>query len=241
MARGALDVIHVPEIIDPAFSVTFRQQLALLSRVKVVRHVRGRRRRTSARLAAVRPDYPVIAIASSLGGPRALAEVLGGLPLGLGAPVVVCQHISPGFADDLARWLTQETGHRVTCAQSGDRLVKGDVFLAPSERHLVVEPSGALTLDDSAPVGGFKPSCDVLLTSVARAFGARAIGVVLTGMGRDGADGLRELRARGGHTIAQDERTSVVFGMPKEAIALGATEKVLPLGQIAAQLARWLS
>lgn len=102
-------------------------------------------------------------------------------------------------------------------------------------------PGGTLKLDDGPEVGGFKPACDVLLKSVAQAFGARAVGVVLTGMGKDGAKGLKEIRARGGRTVAQDEASCVVFGMPKEAIVAGAVEKLMPLAQIAAQLARWVA
>jgi two-component system chemotaxis response regulator CheB len=207
----------------------------------VVRHPRGRKRRTSAGLPMVRPEYSVVAIAASLGGPKALAEVLADLPTDFPAPVVICQHITPGFSDDLARWLAQETGHRVHEAEDGQRLVKSEFFIAPSHLHLIVNPSGIMRLDDNAPIGGFKPSCDLLLRSVAQSFAKRAVGVVLTGMGRDGAKGLDEIRKAGGHTIAQDRASSVVFGMPGEAVSIGAAELVLPLDEIGRQLARWVS
>ncbi len=243
LAAGALDVVSLPDDIDDAFWGALRRQVTLLATVTVVRHPRGRSRKrpTSTRLTAVRPDYPLIAIASSLGGPRALAELLAGLPRKLKAPVVVCQHISPGFTDDLAQWLAAETGHVVREGADGDRLVKAEVVIAPSTGHLTVTATGSLKVDDGPPVGGFRPSCDVLLKSVAHAFGSRAIGVVLTGMGKDGAKGLLEIRARGGHTIAQDRASCVVFGMPKEAIDLGAAEQVLPLGDIARTLAGWVA
>ncbi|MFZ5445757.1 MAG: CheB methylesterase domain-containing protein, partial [Myxococcota bacterium] len=192
-------------------------------------------------LPVVRPAFFVVAVASSLGGPRALAELLRDLPDDFPAPVVLCQHITPGFSDDLARWLEAETGHRVHEATDGQRLVKSECFLAPSHLHMLVQPSGVLRLDDGAPVGGFKPSCDLLLKSVAQSFSSRAVGVVLTGMGRDGAQGLKAIREAGGHTIAQDEATSVVFGMPGAAVALGAAERVLPLDEIGDQLVRWVS
>ena len=121
---GALDVISVPAHIDAAGENTLRKQLLLLSSISVVRHPRGRKRRTSAGLPMVRPDYWVVAIAASLGGPKALAEVLADLPQDFPAPVVICQHITPGFSDDLARWLAHETGHRVHEAIDGQRLVK---------------------------------------------------------------------------------------------------------------------
>lgn len=241
LAVGALDVVQLPTRLDAATLQALRKQLALLAKVSVVKHPRGRRRRTSTRLPALRPAYPVVAVAASLGGPRALAELLGGVPQGFGAPLVVCQHITPGFSDDLAKWLAAETGLRVHEGADGQPLVKGEVFIAPAHLHMHVAPGGTLKLDDGPAVGGFKPACDVLLKSVAHAFGPRAIGVVLTGMGRDGAKGLKEIRARGGHTIAQDEKSCVVFGMPKEAIVAGAVEKLMPLAQIAAQLARWVA
>lgn len=238
---GALDVVSVPETPDAAAEAALRKQLVLLSSISIVRHPRGRKRRTSAGLPMVRPDYFVVAIAASLGGPKALAEVLADLPQDFPAPVVICQHITPGFSDDLARWLAQETGHRVHEATDGQRLVKSEFFIAPSHLHLIVNPSGVVRLDDNPPIGGFKPSCDLLLRSVAQSFSRKAIGVVLTGMGRDGAKGLDEIRKAGGHTIAQDKASSVVFGMPGEAVALGAAELVLPLDAIGAQLVRWVS
>lgn len=166
--------------------------------------------------------------------------MLSGLPRTFPAAICICQHITPGFADDLARWLSAETGHQVVEASEGERLEPGKVYVAPSDVHFTVSPTGTARLEQGAPVGGFLPSCDVLLKSVGASLGPRAIGVVLTGMGRDGARGLKEIRARGGHTVAQDEATSVVWGMPKEAIALNAAEVVLPLERVAAQLVEWV-
>lgn len=238
LAAGALDVIEMPLSGPGADADRLRKQIELLASVTVLRHPRGNRRRTD--LGRVRsPGYPLVAIVASLGGPKALAEVLEPLE-GLGAPVVLCQHISEGFTVELAKWLALETGLDVLEATHGAPLTSGKVFVAPSSHHLTVEPNGTLHLDDGAPVGGFKPSCDVLLRSVAQVFQSDAIGVILTGMGRDGAKGLREIRNRGGHTIAQDEATCAVFGMPREAISLGAAERVLPLQEIASQILRWV-
>ncbi|MBL8917636.1 MAG: chemotaxis protein CheB [Myxococcaceae bacterium] len=240
LAAGALDVLPMPAQLDAPALASLEKTLCLLSTVQVVKHPRGRKKRTSARLPGPRFDCPVVAIAASLGGPRALATVLSGLPRSFRAAICICQHITPGFSDDLARWLAAETGHQVVEPTDGERLEPGKVYVAPSEVHFTVSPSGTARLEKSAAVGGFLPSCDVLLKSVAASLGPRAIGVVLTGMGRDGARGLKELRARGGHTIAQDEASCVVWGMPKEAIALGAAELVLPLDRIAAQLIAWV-
>ncbi|MDP3155004.1 MAG: CheB methylesterase domain-containing protein [Archangium sp.] len=237
---GALEVVSIPLTHDAKAESALRKHLVLLSSISVVRHPRGRKRRTSAGLPMIRPDYSVVAIAASLGGPKALLEVLADLPADFPAPVVICQHITPGFSDDLARWLASETGHRVHEAAEGQRLVKSEFFIAPSHLHLTVSPSGVMRLEDGPPLGGFKPSCDLLLRSVAQSFSNRAIGVVLTGMGRDGARGLEEIRKAGGHTIAQDRASSVVFGMPGEAVSIGAAELVLPLDDIGAQLVKWL-
>lgn len=237
LAAGALDVMEKPEILTPEFFKGLGAQVQLLSKVSVLRHVRGRKSQPQA--AVKKAPFAVVAIASSLGGPKALARVLLGLPKAFAPPIIICQHITAGFADELARWLKSETKRDVVEATGSMPLQPNRIFVAGSNAHLLANEDFSLAVDPGAPVGGFRPSCDVLLRSVAGVFKERAIGVVLTGMGRDGARGLKEIRARGGHTIAQDEATSVVFGMPGEAIALGAAEKVLPLEEIAAQLGRW--
>lgn len=238
LTAGALDVAPQPTEFDTATFDALEKTLTLLATVKVVKHPQGRKKRPSARLP--RFDAPLVAIASSLGGPKALATLLSALPRTFGAPVCICQHITPGFSDDLARWLSTETGHRVVEAAEGVRLDRGTIYVAPSDFHFTVSPSGNARLERGPPIDGFLPSCNVLLKSAATSMSTRAIGVVLTGMGRDGARGLKEIRLRGGHTIAQDEASSVVWGMPKEAIALGAAELVLPLDRIASQLIEWV-
>lgn len=239
MAGGALDVLERPMRLGPDFVRALEARVRLLSKVAVVAHPRGKRQRRAERQKAPGQQFPLVAIAASLGGPRALAALLKALPRDFEPPIVLCQHITPGFADDLARWLASATQHDVREATDGAALLPGRVFVAPSAAHLRVRPTATLELDGGPEVGGFKPSCDVLLTTAAESFGDRCIGVVLTGMGRDGALGLLEVRKRGGRTIAQDEATSVVFGMPGEAIALGAAEVVLPLDEIAPRLVQW--
>lgn len=236
LAAGALDVMEKPATLTAEFFKGLNAQVQLLATVSVMRHVRGRKSHT----APARAPFPLVAIAASLGGPKALSRVLAGLPKAFSAPIVICQHISAGFADELSRWLTSETGRDVVEANQAMPLVPNRIFVAGSNAHLLARADFSLETDPGAAVGGFRPSCDVLLRSVAASFGDQAIGVILTGMGRDGARGLKEIRARGGHTVAQDEATSVVFGMPGEAIALGAAEKILPLEEIGAQLGRWV-
>jgi two-component system chemotaxis response regulator CheB len=235
LAAGALEIA---ELKGPDPWKALQRQVLFLSPLKVVKHNKGRKRR--GRFASG-PKNPVVAVAASLGGPKALARLIGALPKDFAAPTVLCQHITPGFADDLARYLAVETRHTVVEGAAGLELKPGCFYVAPSDAHMLVAGDGCLALDPGPQVGGFRPSCDVLLKSAALAFGDRAIGVVLTGMGRDGARGLKEIRDRGGHTIAQDQATSVVFGMPGESIALGGAEKVLPLDQIAGQLVKWVT
>lgn len=241
LAMGALDLEELPEHPSAELWQTLARKLVLLSSVRVVRHVRGRKRRAGPPPPSadpVGPPFPLVAIASSLGGPKALCTLLRMVPKTFPAPITICQHISDGFTGGLAHWLAAETSLHVVEARDGQELAAGTVFIAPSRSHLLVGSNFRLKLDDGPPLMGFKPSCNALLFSAAEAFGRRCMGVVLTGMGKDGARGLKEIRVRGGRTIAQDESTSVVYGMPKEAMEIGAAETVLPLEEIASALIR---
>ena len=183
------------------------------------------------------PPVRLIAIGASTGGPPALQAILSQLPADLSVPVVVVQHMSPGFMKGFARWLAGTTSLRVKLAEHGEPLQPGTVYLGPDHQHLLAAQNGHVWLSDSSPVGGHRPSATVLFESVAQRYGRAAVGVLLTGMGKDGAQGLKALHDAGAHTIVQDEATCVVFGMPKEAIALGAAAEVLPLERIGAGLA----
>lgn len=181
----------------------------------------------------------LIAIGASTGGTQAIEQVLRGLPAAM-PPIVITQHIPAGFSAAFAQRLDQICALRVREAKGGEILLPGTAFIAPGNWHLVVErtPSGSwLTrLDDGPKVCYQRPSVDVMFRSVAHAAAGRATAILLTGMGSDGAEGMLELRRTGAHTIAQDEDSCVVFGMPREAIRLGAVQRVLPLNAIAAAL-----
>jgi two-component system chemotaxis response regulator CheB len=182
------------------------------------------------------PRFGVVAMAASTGGPAALARILSELPADFAAPVLLVQHIAPGFVDGLAAWLNTAASLPVRVAADGDALEAGTVYLAPDDHHLCVPDSSRIGIARSAPVNGFRPSATVLFESVARAFGPSALAVILTGMGEDGVAGLRVIRQCGGRIVAQDEETSVVFGMPGAAVAAGLADVTLPLGAIAPRL-----
>jgi two-component system, chemotaxis family, protein-glutamate methylesterase/glutaminase len=180
----------------------------------------------------------IIAIGASTGGTEAIKEVLVQLPADTPG-IVITQHIPKAFSTPFARRMDSCCQMTVYEAHNGQMILPGHVYIAPGDQHLLIERDGAryvCRLDDGPPVNRHKPSVDVLFRSVAQQVGRNAIGVILTGMGKDGAVGLREMREAGSPTIAQDEVTSVVWGMPGEAVALGAAAEVLPLGKVAARL-----
>ncbi|MFN8838363.1 MAG: chemotaxis response regulator protein-glutamate methylesterase [Burkholderiales bacterium] len=177
----------------------------------------------------------IVAIGSSTGGTEALREVLTQLPADCPA-VLVTQHMPPGFTRNFADRLNSLCRMHVKEAEHGERVLPGHVYVAPGGRHLALGRSGAnyvVEIDDGPPVNRHRPSVEVLFKSVARHAGRNAIGIMLTGMGRDGADAMKELRDAGAYNIAQDEATCVVYGMPREAVATGAVHEVLPVQKIA--------
>jgi two-component system, chemotaxis family, protein-glutamate methylesterase/glutaminase len=186
----------------------------------------------------------VVVIASSTGGPRALAEVVPNLPRGLGAAVLVVQHMPAGFTKSLAQRLHALSKLPVSEAEAGEPILTDRVYLAPGGRHMSVTGAvGAATivLDDSAPIWGVRPSADPLFRSVADRFRNDAVAVVLTGMGRDGAEGTRAIRAVGGRAVLQDRATSTIFGMPNAALQIAGADRVAALGEIAPAIVQMLS
>jgi two-component system, chemotaxis family, protein-glutamate methylesterase/glutaminase len=188
-------------------------------------------------------QMPVIGISSSTGGIIAVIDVLKRLPAGV-APVLITQHMLPGYADGFAARLSTTTPHRVAVAKDGDVLSPQTVLVAPSGQHLIVRREGGRLvagLDARDKVSGHRPSCDMLFHSIAATCQAHAIGVILTGMGRDGAEGLLAMRKAGARTLAQDEASCVVFGMPKAALEIGAAERSLPVHKIGGEIALLLA
>ena len=176
--------------------------------------------------------YEIVVIGASTGGPAVVHEILSGMPADLSVPIVVVQHLSPGFINGLAHWLQESTALSVKVARNGELLSPGTVYLAPDGRHLTAGQNKRLWLIGSPPVDRHRPSVNVLFESAAEYYGPAALGLLLTGMGADGARGLKHLKEAGGYTIAQDEASSVVFGMPGEAIKLDAARAVIATDEI---------
>ena len=223
LESGAVDICLAPSAPDTAALATLRGRIRRVSAVPVIRHLRGRNRSAVGRAA-------VVAIGASTGGPQAVARVLGGLR-GLGAPVLVVQHLHPNFTDHFLEWMARESALPVEMAVDGETLRPGVAYLAPSGLHLRLAPTRRIALGVE-PHSLHRPSVDILFASVAEQAAAAGIGVLLTGMGADGAAGLLAILRSGGRTMVQDEATSAVYGMAKAAQSIGAAEQVLQLDLI---------
>jgi two-component system chemotaxis response regulator CheB len=245
LQAGALSVLAKPTVNDPPeVYQTLITQLKLMSEVKVIRRWPGDKtsRKPSTPVEPVvierqgRAKIQMVAMAASTGGPGILAQILRALPGTFSVPILIVQHITAGFSIGLADWLNQQTALEVRLARQGDRPRAGLVLIAPDNYHMLVNRVGLITLTQSPPVQNLRPAADVLFRSVAEVYADTAIGVILTGMGSDGAEGLRAMRSAGAYTIAQDQQSCIVFGMPAVAIELGAAAQVLPVSKIAAAI-----
>lgn len=235
-SRGALDIFPKDDL-DPEQCEKLTRKIKLLSKVKVIGHIRPR--------TAVKPvaannhsEAKVIAIACSTGGPKALSQMLPHLPDNYPHPVVVAQHIEEGFIEGLVEWLDQVCPQKLELGKSGMRLAPNTIYISPSEKNMRVAPGGVLEFQSRQEGDRYSPNCDVLLNSVADAYGPKSVGIILTGMATDGVAGIKHIRDKGGKTIAQDETTSVVYGMNRQAIESGYVDKVLPIEEIGQYLAK---
>lgn len=178
-------------------------------------------------------QYQAIAIGASTGGPQALQQILSPLPLNFPIPILCVQHISEGFLSGLIDWLSRACQLSVKIALAGELPKPGTIYFPPERYHLELDNCGLFIYSAAPPVTGHRPSVTVTMSAVAKIYGRRSMGILLTGMGCDGAEGMLQISQAGGLTIAQEEGSCVVFGMPKEAIAIGAVQKILPLSEIA--------
>jgi len=232
IAKPTLDIEHHWDALKP--EVIAKVKLAARASISAVDRPRSQ--------AVAKPRPPivfkgtrnVVAVGASAGGVMALSDVLIDMPADA-PPILIVQHMPPKFTGQLADRLNGQCSPTVVEATDGAQVLSGHVYLAPGDRHMTLQRSGALyyvKLDDGPMVGGHKPAVDVLFESVAGAAGANAVGVLLTGMGMDGAKGLLEMRQAGAFTIGQDEASCLIYGMPKATVKLGAVEQQLPLSKI---------
>jgi two-component system chemotaxis response regulator CheB len=241
---GSLLVLPKPE--NPRSEHFAEQRDQLVTMAKAMAHVKVVRRwALSARPAMPRlprrgagaEPVRLVAIAASTGGPAALRRIVQELPRDFPLPILVVQHIARGFTAGFVDWLGAGCRLRVKVAEHGEPLAARVVYVAPDDHHLGIDGHGRVVLASAHPIGGFRPSASYLFESVARAYGAASAAVVLTGMGDDGVAGLCSLYAAGGRVLAQDEASSVIYGMAREAVRSGVVDAVLPLDAIAPQLA----
>ncbi|GFO63505.1 chemotaxis-specific protein-glutamate methyltransferase CheB [Geomonas paludis] len=238
--RGALDVMEKPRLdgdgMLEGFAAALREKVQFLSRIRVIRHPR-RKLRACEPLSVLSDGcgHNLLAIGASTGGPKAVMRLLKALPAGFPGAVFVVQHIAQGFAAGFANWLDRECALPVRLARDGVPYRSGEALVAPDGSHLTVV-DGVIRLTDAPPVNCCRPSIDVFFDSLARQRCDQVVAVLLTGMGRDGAQGMLHIKEAGGSTIVQDEPSCAVFGMPKAAITLDAADQVVPLDLIPAAL-----
>lgn len=232
---GAMDFVAVGQDID-VISKELLDKIKIASRVKPLRRMAIRP--VSARKPVrVKGKFKIVAIGVSTGGPQALQTLLASLPRDLSVGMLVVQHISKGFLDGLVSWLKPYSSFEIKIAKAGDVLKPGMIMFAPDSYNMEIDDSAKIYLkEEPSQLMLHIPSIDVMMKSVAENYGEDAIGVIMTGMGSDGVEGMKAIKKAGGKTIAQDEKTSVIFGMNKLAIDSGCVDKVLPLGEIPAEL-----
>jgi two-component system, chemotaxis family, protein-glutamate methylesterase/glutaminase len=245
---GALAAVHRPQGLGhrghEATARELIQTVKLMSEVKVVRRwprPSGRQEMpTSLKAGVLRPlkALQLVTIGASTGGPPVLQTILSGLPKDFPVPVLIVQHIARGFVQGLVEWLTQSTGFPVRVAADGEQLLPGHAYVAPDEFHMHMSLTQRIALSPDAPENGLRPSVSYLFRSAARLYGPHVIGVLLTGMGKDGAEELKFMKDKGAVTIVQDQDSAVVHGMPGEAIKLDAATYVLPPDKMAPTLIR---
>lgn len=249
LAAGAVDVLEKPTGQEPdgVWERNYLTTLKLVSRIKVITHPLGRLKHRAGAYAAKQDaaaraknsGIEIVGIGASTGGPGAIVDILKGLPTDFTLPVLFVLHINEPFGVAFADWLDSQTDRRVAHAVEGQDIseIVGRVAMAPGHSHLIVR-DGKMRLTKDAERHSCRPSVDVLFESIAREYGTAAAGCLLTGMGRDGAQGLLDIRNAGGLTIAQDEATSVIYGMPREAVQMGAAQHVMRIEEIGPAIAK---
>lgn len=242
MGYGALDVVSTPVLGTNSISEIGEP---LLAKIATIKKLIGKPSSNGhSRTLAQTPKShlpPLVAIGASTGGPKALASILTKLPANFGAAIAIIQHVDAQFSSGLVEWLNEQTPLSVMVASEGNRLEVGKVLLAGTNDHLFLKSNLTLSYTKEPHDYPYRPSVDVFFQSLAQNWNRKGIAVLLTGMGRDGAEGLSALHSKGWHTIAQNQASCVVYGMPKAAVQLGAAQEILPLDAIASTLIKSLA
>ncbi|UXI68593.1 chemotaxis response regulator protein-glutamate methylesterase [Tahibacter amnicola] len=241
MGHGAIDAVDTPVMNGKDSVSATAPLLAKIDAIEKLIASGAAKPATPARRGTQRPADRLVAIGASAGGPTALSTLLSGLPRDFSAAVIIVQHVDERFAASMAEWLSEKSALPVRAALEGDVPSAGHVLLAASADHLVLKSDGSLGYTADPVDHAYRPSVDVFFHSMVRHWNSEGLGVLLTGMGNDGAAGLKALRSKGFHTIAQDRATSAVYGMPKAAAAMDAAVEILPLPSIAARIAEVLA
>jgi two-component system chemotaxis response regulator CheB len=257
ISLGALDTMSKPDITSEGFdaiAADLVKKVKMLSKIHVIPHIRAKMKAPSEKIeeemdtetvtvdiATKKPGddlkYRMIAMGASTGGPTALEKLFSRFPADFPIGIVIVQHICKGFIDSLAKWLSTKTQLKIKLAENGEFVERGTVYFAPDDAQLEITSGNSILLKkDAPPWGEFKPSVNYLFKSVGENLRGRAIGVILTGMGEDGADGMKTMYENGAHTIAQDQKTSLIFGMPKASINNKSVRTVLPLSKISEEI-----
>jgi two-component system, chemotaxis family, protein-glutamate methylesterase/glutaminase len=236
LTHGALEVLP-KSWLQPEKAGELVEKVKLLSKVKVIRHIGAKLEPEKEKEVAGVPQFDyIISIACSTGGPKALSTILSHLPPFFPFPILVSQHIDAEFVDSLIGFLNDASPLKILRGDEGELPEAGHVYISPGNKHMTVDSLGLITLAEPESGEIYLPSCSRLLASVADAFGDKSVGIILTGMGSDGVEGMQKIKEAGGKTIAQDEESSVIFGMPSVAIEKECVDKVLPLDDISAFL-----
>jgi two-component system, chemotaxis family, protein-glutamate methylesterase/glutaminase len=235
LRAGAMALVEKPRGVHHA--THDKQTKTLLKMIRALAEVKTIKMRSDRSASGVvyKPanDHKLMTIAASTGGPQTLAMLLSALDSTFPMPILLVQHIGADFSDGFISWLQSGTGLKVSLARQGDIARAGHLYVAGIDRHLGINTAGQLIVSDAPAIGGFRPSASYLFESAAAAFGKNVMAIVLTGMGDDGVNGLKALRQRGGYIIAQDQQSSIVYGMPKAAKEAGVVSDVLSLHGIA--------
>jgi len=238
LSLGAMDFVSVTQDIE-FISRELSEKILIAARVRPLRRLKIKKSpaRDVCRIDTKRPASKIVAIGVSTGGPQALEVVLSRLPADFNAGILVVQHMSKGFISGMAEWLNTTSHLKVKVGNTGDSVTAGMIFLAPDSYHMLIDTNGRILLKEELNKNALHvPSITATMKSAAENYGSEVVGVIMTGMGSDGLEGIKAIKKAGGMTISQDEKTSIVFGMNKAAIDSGAIDRILPLERIAEEL-----